>query len=65
MHRPPQPVGRDAIEVFDVVEQARVEVLGARHTKAWDDIWAKNLSSDLASDERYQRRPYIPPVDRA
>ena len=51
IHRRLQPVGQQARAVFEAVEQARVEAIGARRM----DGVAKNLSAML--DERFMRLP--------
>ena len=49
MHRQLQPDGKQARAVFDAVEQARVEAIGARACRAWRKISAAML------EDRYHR----------
>jgi cobaltochelatase CobT len=59
MHRKLQPAGQQARAVFEAVEQARVEAIGARRM----DGVAKNLTAML--DDRFHRSKFDDVVDRA
>src|SRR5512135_2497618 len=59
MHRRLQPAGQQARAVFEAVEQARVEALGARRM----DGVASNLTAML--DERFHRGKFDQITDRA
>src|SRR3984957_12822545 len=59
VHRRLQPGGQQARAVFEAVEQARVEAIGARRM----DGVAKNLSAML--DDRFHRGKYDEITDRA
>jgi cobaltochelatase CobT len=59
MHRKLQPAGQQARAVFEAVEQARVEAIGARRM----DGVAKNLTALL--DDRFHRSKFDDVVDRA
>src|SRR6476660_982608 len=59
MHRRLQPAGQQARAVFEAVEQARVEAIGARRM----DGVAQNLSAML--DDRFHRNKFDDVSDRA
>ncbi len=59
MHRRLQPAGQQARAVFEAVEQARVEAIGARRM----DGVAQNISAML--DERFHRAKFDEITDRA
>ena len=59
MHRRLQPTGQQARAVFEAVEQARVEAIGARRM----DGVAQNLTAML--DERFHRGKFDDITDRA
>jgi cobaltochelatase CobT len=59
MHRRLQPAGQQARAVFEAVEQARVEAIGARRM----DGVAQNLTAML--DERFHRAKFDEITDRA
>jgi len=59
MHRRMQPAGQQARAVFEAVEQARVEAIGARRM----DGVAKNLTAML--DDRFHRGKFDEITDRA
>ncbi len=59
MHRRLQPAGQQARAVFEAVEQARVEAIGARRM----DGVAKNITAML--DERFHRGKFDDITDRA
>src|SRR5690349_8051730 len=59
MHRRLQPAGQQARAVFEAVEQARVEAIGARRM----DGVAQNLTAML--DERFHRGKFDEITDRA
>ncbi len=59
VHRAHAPVGKDARAVYDAVEQARVEALGANRMSGVAD----NLSAML--EERYHRTSYQEITERA
>jgi cobaltochelatase CobT len=59
MHRRLQPAGQQARAVFEAVEQARVEAIGARRM----DGVAQNLTAML--DERFHRGKFDEVTDRA
>ena len=59
MHRRLTPGGQQARAVFDAVEQARVEAIGARRMEGV----AKNLSAML--DDRFHRGKFADVTDRA
>src|SRR5476649_1684346 len=59
MHRRLQPAGQQARAVFEAVEQARVEAIGARRM----DGVAQNLTAML--DERFHRGKFDDITDRA
>ena len=59
MHRRLQPAGQQARAVFEAVEQARVEAIGARRMTGV----AKNLSAML--DDRFHRGKFDEVTDRA
>ncbi len=59
MHRKLQPTGQQARAVFEAVEQARVEAIGARRM----DGVAKNLTAML--DDRFHRNKFDDVSDRA
>lgn len=58
VHSKYQPEGRNARAVFESVEQARVEAIGARLMSGM----ASNLGAML--DDRYQKRPFARLADR-
>ncbi|HWE75240.1 MAG TPA: cobaltochelatase subunit CobT, partial [Stellaceae bacterium] len=59
MHRRMQPTGQQARAVFEAVEQARVEAIGARRM----DGVAKNLTAML--DDRFHRAKFDQVTDRS
>jgi len=59
IHRERAPVGKDAREIFDAAEQARVESLGANRMSGVAD----NISAML--EDRYHRGNYHEVTDRA
>src|SRR6187397_74322 len=59
VHRAHQPEGKNARAVFDAVEQARVEAVGARRMGGM----ARNLAAML--EDRYHRGNYHEVTDRA
>jgi cobaltochelatase CobT len=59
MHRRMQPTGQQARAVFEAVEQARVEAIGARRM----DGVAKNLTAML--DDRYHRAKFDQVTERS
>jgi cobaltochelatase CobT len=58
VHSKYQPQGRNARAVFELVEQARVEAIGARAMRGM----ASNLGAML--EDRYQKRPFVRMAER-